>query len=792
MKQLEENEQSIAAFAEHFINQTGQNIFLTGKAGTGKTTLLRKIVEHTHKQTVIVAPTGIAALNAGGVTIHSFFQLPFGGFIPDFIPEPVFAGNTKLETKLSIRNHFHYNAVRKRLFLGIELLVIDEVSMLRADLLDAIDWALRHVRKINRPFGGVQVLFIGDLQQLPPVVKPEEWSVLQRYYSGMFFFNATCLAESQPVYLELEKIYRQEDPTFIEILNELRNHRLSEKSMHLLEEKVNPDYNALEHQGVITLTTHNAQADDINSKALKALDEKEFVYVAETKGEFPENIYPIDENLKLKVGAQIMFIKNDLGFDKNFYNGKMGVIDSLGDEEIVVSFPEEKRKIVVEKYEWSNIRYEVNKETNEIEEKTLGTFVQYPIKLAWAITVHKSQGLTFDRAVLDISNVFASGQAYVALSRLRSLDGLVLLKPFRLNGLQNDSQVAGYGSVKADTSQLNQLLEGSSRAYIHNRLYEAFDWYEYLISWTDLHLGMKFQGDKSEKGKDKKWVEEQFNIAEQTAGAAKKFQNQLNKLFHDANLQLDFIGQRIDQAYDYFFPVLDNQVYLLLKRNAELGRVKRSKQYIEELSEVLERIVKMVQEMKKLKVLFRTIQNGSSWDKSIFSDKDIQHYLIAKNAKINQELRNSRNELIEDADEYDEFKVPAALRHLMKASIVADNEPDLRLRSGTGSKSKNEKAPKEKKVSTYEVTLQLFREKKTIEEIAAERQYSRGTIEGHIAQLIRQELIDITELMTVKRISEVEDYFQDFEGTSLTPLKEKLGDKATWAELKWVQASKML
>lgn len=783
MEELEQNEQSIATFAEQFINKTGQHIFLTGKAGTGKTTLLRKIVEHTHKQTVIVAPTGIAALNAGGVTIHSFFQLPFGGFIPDFIPEPVLAGSIKLETKQSLKNHFHFNAFRKRLFQTVELLVIDEVSMLRADLLDAMDWALRHVRKVNRSFGGVQVLFIGDLQQLPPVVKPEEWSILQNYYKGMFFFNATCLAESQPVYLELDKIYRQEDPAFIEILNELRNNRLSEQSLKALEKHVKPDYNALDHQGVITLTTHNAQADTINTKALTALDEKSHFYKAEIEGEFPPHIFPLEERTELKIGAQIMFIKNDLSFDKNYFNGKMGVIDSLSDEEIIVSFPEEKRKITVEKYEWENKRFQVNPETNEIEEKTLGTFVHYPIRLAWAITVHKSQGLTFDKAALDLSNVFAPGQAYVALSRIRSLDGLVLLKPLRLNGLQNDAQVSQYGSEKPNTEHLNQILDYSTRNYIHARMVESFDWYDYYISWTNLHISMKVQGGKSEKGVDKAWVDIQFKIAEEKYEAAKKFQNQLNKLFGNPDLDMEFIGQRIDQAYEYFYPALDNQVYLLLKRNAELGRKKRTKNYIEELSEVLERIVKMVQELKKLKVLFKSIQDGRNWDKTIYSEEEIQHYLVAKNAKINQDLRNQRNELIEDEDEYDEFKVPAALQHLMK------KEPTS---FASSTKTKKEKTPKDKKQNTHEVTYELFKAKKSIAEIAQERQLSPTTVEGHFTQLIRQELVELTELMDSKRISEVESYFDDYDGMSLTPLKEKLGNKVTWTELKWVQASKML
>jgi len=799
MKELAETEYTIAEFAERFINQTSQHIFLTGKAGTGKTTLLRKIVEHTHKQTAIVAPTGIAALNAGGVTIHSFFGLPFGGFIPDFLNEPVLVGATKLETKNTIRKHFHYNAARKRLLQTVELLVIDEVSMLRADLLDAIDWALRHVRKINRPFGGVQMLFIGDLQQLPPVVKPEEWNVLKEYYNGIFFFNATSLKENQPIYLELDKIFRQDDPTFISILNELRNNQLSEESRTVLNSHVRQDYNALEHQGVITLTTHNSLADSINNKALEALDEKKFFYKAEINKEFPEHIFPIDEELQLKVGAQIMFIKNDLSFDKNYYNGKMGIVASLGAEEIIVEFPEERKKITVDKYEWQNIRYAVNPETNEIEETTLGTFTHYPIRLAWAITVHKSQGLTFDKAVLDISNVFAPGQAYVALSRLRSLDGLVFLRPLQLNGLQNDETVSAYGKIKADDAVLNNWLSQSSRYYMHQRLVEAFDWYDYMILWTNLHLSMKMQGDKSEKGKDKSWVEIEFKVAEKKNEAAKKFQSQLNKLFSNEELDLEFIQQRIHQAYEFFFPVLDNQVYLLLKRLTELNKKSKSKIYVEELDEVLAKVVKMVQELKKLKVLLQSIVDGRSWDKSIYSDKEIQHYLIAKNAKINQDLRNERNLLIEEEDDDDEMRVPPALQHLMKGTSTPLSDLRRETKKGISTpfdnlnkKAKKDAEPKERKKTTHEVTYDMWKGGKTVEEIASERQLSKTTVEGHFVQLIKQELVELTALMDAKRISEIEEYFEGYEEMSLTPLKDKLGDKVSWSELKWVQASKML
>ncbi|MDZ4329477.1 MAG: AAA family ATPase, partial [Flavobacterium sp.] len=411
------------AYTLRFINQTHRSVFLTGKAGTGKTTLLREIIQTTHKNTVVVAPTGIAALNAGGVTIHSMFQLPFGGFIPDN-SSPQFSESTKFETKATLRRHFKMSGLKKSVIRNMELLIIDEVSMLRADLLDAMDYMMQTVRKKNSAFGGVQVLYIGDLLQLPPVIRDEEWRTLKTYYKGKFFFHSHVVQQNPPLYIELSKIFRQTDDTFISVLNNLRNNQISQQDIQTLNQYVKPDFDLKANKGYITLTTHNNKADSMNAQALEDLEGKLVTYKPEITGDFPDKIFPVEQQLQLKVGAQIMFVKNDLSFDKHYFNGKMGIIKSLSSQEILVHFPEENKTIEVEKYEWQNIRYKVDETTKEIEEEVLGTFVHYPIKLAWAITVHKSQGLTFDKAALDVSQVFLPGQAYVALSRLRSLEGL--------------------------------------------------------------------------------------------------------------------------------------------------------------------------------------------------------------------------------------------------------------------------------------------------------------------------------------------------------------------------------
>ncbi len=752
-----------AEFTERFINQTNQSVFLTGKAGTGKTTLLKKIISSTYKNAVIVAPTGIAALNAGGVTIHSFFQLPFAGFVPEFGVAPQFTNAVKLETKDSLMRHFAMNKQRQNMMRNLELLIIDEVSMLRADLLDAMDWTLRNVRRTNEPFGGVQVLFIGDLLQLPPVVKPEEWSVLHNYYSGIFFFNARVLQEQKPLYIELSKIYRQQDDTFISVLNHLRDNRITEEDVKVLNQFVQPDFDALKEEGYITLTTHNSKADEMNAKALQSLKNKSFNYSAEVTGEFPPHLFPIEKEMELKVGAQVMFIKNDISFDKNFYNGKMGRIDSLSSAEISVYFPEENRSIVVEKYEWSNIRYTLNDKTGEIEETVMGTFVHYPLKLAWAITVHKSQGLTFDKAVLDVSDVFAPGQAYVALSRLRTLQGLVLLKPMRMNGLSNDQQVVAYSGNKADEPMLNAYLEHGTRKYLLDILSAAFDWYELNSKFGIHEASYRNAGSKTEKGKNKSWVTLQTQAVQSSVDPAKKFRNQLENLFRNERLDMDFVFERVQAAYTYFFKILDGVLTSNLKKIAELRRVKKTKAYSEELEELDELLTEAILKMKMARILMEAIVAGREITKELVWTTEVKNYKVAKIAALQQELRQNPSLLDMHSDEEEE--------------IIQLKKP--------------KKEPKEKKEkrSTYDQSWDLWNDGHTIEEISRIRQLSENTIYGHFVFLIKAEKVELSDIMDAKRISELADLFGDYQGTSLTPLKEQLGDAVTWEELKLYQAS---
>lgn len=752
-----QTENPTAQFVEQFINQTNRSVFLTGKAGTGKTTLLQKITATTHKNTVIVAPTGIAALNAGGVTIHSFFQLPFGGFIPEQGQPPFLSEQVKMETKATLKRHFKMNSRRKAMIRNLELLIIDEVSMLRADLLDAIDFTLRTVRKIDLPYGGVQVLFIGDLLQLPPIVKRAEWNVLQSFYKGAYFFNAHVVQQQQPLYVELEKIYRQSDEQFIQILNHLRNNYITDQDVKVLNQFVRSNFDATQEEGYITLTTHNAKADQMNKDALAAIREDQFSYEAEVTGKFPEHIYPIDEQLELKVGAQVMFIKNDISPEKQFYNGKMGKVADLSEEEVKVNFPDEGLTIEVEKYEWENVKYKLNEDSGEIEEEVQGTFVHFPLKLAWAITVHKSQGLTFDRAVLDLSNVFAPGQAYVALSRLTSLQGLVLLKPLHLKGLKNDQQVINYATNKADEASMQTALSEETMTFIQSRLKRAFNWEMMVSQWLALEKEHQNAGERSEMGKNKAAFLEQIEVLMQTLEPARKFRNQIQRLCHEQHFDLDKIHERFQAAYNYFMPTLESVFKANLKQLIWVGQKRGTKHYTETLESLDEGITETILKLKRTQNLIDCILRQIPLDKKSVWNENVKNYKIAQVSVIQNQLR-AENPTLVDVD----------LSHKKKG--------------------KKKKSKKEKK-STYETTLEMLKSGKDVNTIAEERQLTTNTIYSHMARLIQNEKIDIEEVMDKSRYKELQEMIGSEMHEGLKSYKEKYGSQITWDELKLYRAS---
>ena len=746
-----------ASYTLRFINQTQRSVFLTGKAGTGKTTLLREIIETTHKNTVVVAPTGIAALNAGGVTIHSMFQLPFGGFIPDN-SAPNFSESTKFESKATLRRHFKMSGLKKSVIRNMELLIIDEVSMLRADLLDAMDFMMQTVRKRNSPFGGVQVLFIGDLLQLPPVIRDDEWHTLKKYYKGKFFFHSQVVQQNPPLYIELDKIFRQTDDAFISVLNNLRNNQISKEDITTLNQFVQPNFDLKANKGYITLTTHNAKADTMNTEALDALEGQEWLYSPEITGDFPDKIYPVDEMLRLKEGAQIMFIKNDLSFDKKYFNGKMGVIKSLSSKEIWVHFPDENKTIEVEKYEWQNIRYKVNDISKEIEEEVLGTFVHYPIKLAWAITVHKSQGLTFEKAALDVSQVFLPGQAYVALSRLRSLKGLILLSPLQMNGISNDQDVMDYSLNKASEIHLENALHFETKNFIHQYLVQTFEWADLAQEWRTHQFSYTEKPEASSKAKYSYWAKEQTERIEKVLEPAKKFIQQLNVLFSQETVDLNHISERVQAAYTYFFDPMDELVFEILWKLEEVKRLKKAKAYFDELVLLEELQTKAVLRLMKAKLLITTIVAGETISKEKLSSPDIKLYVSRKVAAIQATFKKVNANLIED--DLDEE------RYLPK---------------------KKSKSPTKK--TTVEETYELWKQNNSIAEIAAIRVLTKQTIYSHFVQLIQSEKVAIEDIIPSDKLDELAAAFKGYKEESLNALMEKHGDKFSWEEARMFKAS---
>ncbi len=750
-----ESTDELAEYVLRFVNQTHRNVFLTGKAGTGKTTLLRKIVETTHKNTVVVAPTGIAALHAGGVTIHSLFQLPFASFIPN--EEDLFEGfgQVRFENRRSLKRHFSMRGNKQNIIRNIELLVIDEVSMLRADVLDAIDFMLKTVRRSPMPFGGVQVLFIGDLLQLPPVVRHAEWDILRNYYSGMYFFNAHVLLQSPPLYIELEKIYRQQDERFIKVLNHLRDNRVTEEDAAILNQYVQTDFDVEKRRGYITLTTHNDLADEMNREALEKIEEKSYRFHARIEDDFPEKIYPLDKVLELKKGAQVMFVKNDLSPEKRYFNGKIGEVSYLSDTVIYVYFEEEDVEIEVEQYEWQNIQYTVNADTKEIQEKILGTYTQYPIKLAWAITVHKSQGLTFEKAVLDISKVFAPGQAYVALSRLTSLDGLVLLHPIRLNGLSNDKSVMQFSEIKEKKENLQPILSSSTIDFVAKNIMEAFAWTTLHHLWQRHIRTYSSDATKSKKSQFVQWADQMAESVQKLMQTGEKFVLQLQKAFESDQLDMEYIETRFQQAFGYFFPLMDEFYESVLEVLLKVEMMKKMKAYREEISELEEEHLKAILGLFKNRQLINTYREGGVIDKSTLNVSEVESYRREKVLKVRQKIK-------EDGQS---FFVKEELKPAPKAKV------------------------RQKKDSTYEITLNLWREYGDVKKIAEKRNLAPSTIFGHLVRWVEKGEIDILELFNQEKLSALEElYPEKMHELPLKDVVETLNGEFAYSDLRIYRA----
>lgn len=740
------SEYNPAEVAARFINYTSRHIFLTGKAGTGKTTFLRNLMELTHKRAVIVAPTGIAAINAAGVTIHSLFQLPFGTYLPKAPAVEPF--NQLYNTPRSIVRHLQMNTTKRRIFQDLELLIIDEVSMLRADLLDAIDMVLRYIRKNNESFGGVQVLFIGDLHQLPPVVKANEWQLLGEFYKSIYFFDAHALQHHPPVYIELEKIYRQADDVFISLLNNLRNNEITAENIALLEKYYRHDFVPGKDDKYITLTTHNQRADTLNKKSLEELEGKSYFYKATIDGEFSEGSYPAEHRLELKLGAQVMFIKNDQSGERKFFNGKIATVISLDEDRIEVLTDGEGEKVVLESFTWKNIRYTNHKVTNEIEEEVIGKFIQFPIKLAWAITVHKSQGLTFDKAIIDIGNAFAPGQIYVALSRLRSLDGLVLTSQISRTGIRQDQNVSLFSKNKQTQQTLDEQIKHESEFFLRRYLLQCFDLtpldnfvYEHVHSYSkDIN--------KSAKQKHVKWAQQLLKDLSEVKSNASKFLAQIQRLCQDQSEDgLRILLERTQAAEKYFNPLLLDLSRRIFERMELVKQDKLVTAYLTELLEMESLFYEQFKKIRKSSGLLQCKIDGTDFTKAEMS------------GLLNQEEREAQMKKV--------HAVPG------KLDFTAKRE-----------RAKKSDAPKEPKEDTKEVSLELFLDGKSISEIASERKMVVGTIEGHLAHYVAKQEISALDILGKKKLDKILQAIKVLQTMNLTPIRAHLGKSYTFGEIK--------
>ncbi|MFC2089732.1 helix-turn-helix domain-containing protein [Bacteroidota bacterium] len=728
--------------ARKFLNRTNRHVFLTGKAGTGKTTFLREIVEQTHKKALIAAPTGVAAINAGGVTLHSLFQLPFGTYIPSDqinVSEMPFEANTPR----TLRRHMHMHSTKRRLIQELELLIIDEVSMLRADILDAVDNVLRTVRRMREvPFGGIQILFIGDLLQLPPVLKDTEWEVLKQFYKSIHFFDSLALKEEAPLFIELEKIYRQSDPVFINLLNHFRDNKVSNTDVELLNRHYISGFRPRNNDGYIYLTTHNRRADTINREELQKLHALSISFDADVEGDFNEHQYPVEAALELKSGAQVMFIRNDASGEQRYFNGKIGIVTELSEDEIEVSFEDGSDPVWVEKHTWFNKRYKLDNSDNEIKEEITGSFTHYPLKLAWAVTVHKSQGLTFEKAIIDVEHAFAPGQIYVALSRLTSMEGLILSSPISGKVFSTDAHISAFSKEKPGTDEFSSILERETHVYVKQRLLQTFD-LSLLEDALAYHLESYTKDEKrSARQRYKpKFIELQKVLAQHTK-IAQNFQKQLIGICNEASDEyLDVINERLVAARDYFEPRLKKISDEIISLIEELSDAVGVKAYLKELKELESRFYSKIQMVRKSIAFIEAIRNNQELQAETYSNKD------------------ERDKRIKVAEEVSPRK-------------------------------RKKKKKKAQKGDSANQSYSMFKEGKSLSDIARERELNQSTIEGHMLSYIRKGDIDILEIMDEEKVATIKWAINTYYKDSVLPVKRKLGNDYTFGEIRMVLAAR--
>ena len=796
--------------ANNFVNNTNRNIFLTGKAGTGKTTFLHKLKMKSLKRIVIVAPTGVAAINAKGVTIHSFFQLPFGPILP----------NDDLNSSGGFNRKFGKTKIN--IIKSLDLLIIDEISMVRADVLDGIDKTLRRYRNRNLVFGGVQVLMIGDLQQLSPVVKDNEWHLLKPFYNNAFFFSSHAYQQCNPISVELKHIYRQDNPLFINILNEIRTNSLSKESANELNKRYQPDFEPNEDEGYISLTTHNNKAEYTNKAKLERLKGRSKIYKAKVEGKFPEFSYPNKESLVLKVGSQVMFVKNDSSADKRYFNGKIGKVILLDKDEVVVKCPDDEFNIITKPEIWENINYAVDKDTKAISENKIGSFTQIPLRLAWSITIHKSQGLTFEKAIIDSEGAFAHGQTYVALSRCKSLEGLVLKSKINSSQIISDTNVINF-NLEAEKNQPDEsILQQSKTHFQLSLISEIFDFYQFLYP-TNRLLDIYYKNRGSFQGN----IEDPLTSIKDCVAALLKvangFKAQLLEISEGSATPetSDEIQSRFKKALTYYTQQLDVKIIQVYKTfNFTTDNKTLDTDFNKQLDALEELIgvkqlyfsnldsgfsIKLFLELRakavfltkeKPKTPRKTVIDGTTnvelfellreLRNTIAEREDLVHFQIFTQKSLYEmceTLPTSQNELL-NVNGFGKTRVAKYGNEIIQIIREYCEENDIEVSNGKA--IFEEAKPKRKKGDTKETSLQIFKAGKSIDQIAFERDLNVNTIFGHLASFISSGEVKITDLISEKHYKELKAIIPKQTFENLSDLKSKIASKYSYGEIRLV------
>lgn len=805
---MAENKELELAWA--FVNNTNRSIFLTGKAGTGKTTFLHRLKMNSLKRMVVVAPTGVAAINAKGVTIHSFFQMPFGPILPD--------------TDLNVSKGFNrkFSKTKINIIKSMDLLVIDEISMVRADLLDGIDKTLRRFRNRNKIFGGVQVLMIGDLQQLSPVIKEQEWELLKHVYKNGFFFSSHAFQQCDAITIELKHIYRQDNPKFIDILNAIRNNALTEAAATELNKRFIPDFTPEPDAGYISLTTHNNKAEATNKTELNKLKTKAFTYKAQVDGKFPEYAYPNAESLELKIGAQVMFVKNDSNPEKRYFNGKIGKVILLDSDEVVVHCPNDDFNINVTPEIWENINYSVDSETKAITEEKIGSYTQMPLRLAWSITIHKSQGLTFEKAIIDAQGAFAHGQTYVALSRCKSLEGLVLKSKIHSSQIISDANVISFNKDAEQNEPDETVLIRSQEKFQLDLVSEVFEFYPLLYPANRI-LDIYYKNRTVVEGP----VENTFVTIKETITNFLKVSNGFNaqlKLLSETEGLVEesaIIQERFKKAIGYFKTESETKIISLLKsfgfttdNQAVGGEITKHLDSFEELLAVkllyfngltdgfkakhfLELRAKSVfngkeKAKKPRKVVVDGTSNVELFEKlrmlrnEIAKEKDLIHYQIFAQKTLYEmceTLPTTKQELLK-VNGMGKTRVEKYGTAILKVIKAYCDENDIE--TSDEAELFESSVPKKKKGDTKKESLELFKSGKTISEIANVRELNENTIFGHLTSYIKTGEVEVVDLIPITHYKELKALIPKTKFENLSDLKHQLDEKYSYGELRLV------